>query len=106
MGRVYAMFMAATGRYDVRGTTAAIVKREERENCVRSPCSLPGRPSTGCPLSRNEFLPWWTATVQPWPSQYTSGFSAQPRSSEQTQQPPTISFMVPPPRRSELPMIV
>lgn len=38
--------------------------------------------------------PWCTATVQPCPSQYTSGFSAQPRSSEHTQQPPTISRML------------
>ena len=38
--------------------------------------------------------PWWTATLHPCPSQYTSGFSSQPRSSEQTQQPPTISFTI------------
>lgn len=39
-------------------------------------------------------LPWWTATLQPWPSQYTRGFSAQPLSSEHTQQPPIISFIL------------
>ena len=35
--------------------------------------------------------PWCTATLHPWPSQYTRGFSAQPLSSAQTQHPPTIS---------------
>ena len=36
-------------------------------------------------------LPWWTATEQPCPSQYTNGFSFHPCSSEHTQHPPTIS---------------
>ena len=41
----------------------------------------------------SEYEPWWTATLHPCPSQYTNGFSDQPRSSEHTQQPPTISLI-------------
>lgn len=51
-------------------------------------------PATSLKEKSGLHVPWWTATLQPWPSQYTRGFSAQPRSSEQTQQPPTISFIL------------
>ena len=42
-------------------------------------------------LWKKNSKPWCTATLHPWPSQYTRGFSAQPLSSAQTQHPPTIS---------------